>query len=402
MTVLRDPLLPRAPPPEVERELVASLTLQPGRATALTGVRRAGKSTLQIQLMRRYEGGAFYCTLEDTRLFGFGPEDFSTFLALLDELAPDQPVFLDEVQEVQEWQRLVRALVDRRRAVCITGSNVSLVGRELGARLTGRHVSFEVFPFSYREYCTYTGRGPDAESLRRYLDEGGFPAFLRDRQDQVLQELLRDIVYRDVAARHGLRDVRHVMTLLLFLLANTGQPFSFQRLTKTLAIPTVTQTSRYVSFLEDAYLLFAVSRFSPSFRQRVVAPAKYYAVDSGLLRANSPQPRPDLGRRLENVVAQHLRRLASGPAAVRGPAGSGSLCYSGERDRWECDFVTPEEAVQVCFELTPQNRARELRGVIEAARMAGGRRTRIVTFDQTDRLREDGVEVDVVPAWRWL
>ena len=143
--VLRSPLVPPSPPREVERQLVASLTVSGSQATVLTGVRRCGKSTLQAQLMRR-AGGAFYCNFEDTRLYGMGPDDFPTFLSVLDELAdPDQPVFLDEVQEVEEWQRLVRALLDRGRAVCITGSNASLLGRELGAKLTGRHLSFEVF-----------------------------------------------------------------------------------------------------------------------------------------------------------------------------------------------------------------------------------------------------------------
>jgi len=359
-------------------------------ATVLTGVRRCGKSTLQAQLMRR-AGGGFYCNFEDTRLYGLGPEDFPTFLSVLDELAGlDQPVFLDEVQEVKEWQRLVRALLDRGRAVCITGSNASLLGRELGARLTGRQLSFEVFPFSYAEYLTFTGKDPGADSLRAYLDDGGFPAFLSERRDLVLQELLRDVVQRDVAARHGLRETRHLMNLLLFLLANTGQPFSFQTLTKNLAVPTVGQTSRYMEYLQDAYLLFAVTKFSASFKQRVIAPAKYFAIDNGLRRANSPQPQPDLGHRLENAIALQLRR------------GLRELHYAGERDRWECDFITPEAAIQVCLELTPANRGRELRGVIEGALLRGQRRAVVVTLDQTDRLREDGVEIEVAPAWRWL
>ena len=110
-----------------------------------------------------------------------------TVLALVDELFPDRPVFLDEVQEVEGWQRLVRTLVDRRRAVCVTGSNASILGRELGTKLTGRHDSHEVFPFSYRLFCAYTKGQPDAVSLREYLEIGGFPGFLRDPRDQVLQ-----------------------------------------------------------------------------------------------------------------------------------------------------------------------------------------------------------------------
>jgi len=396
--------LPHVQPPEVPRELVAALSLRPERATVLTGVRRSGKSTLQAQLVQESADGAFYCNFEDTRLFGFGPSDFSTFLDLLDELSPaPQPVFLDEVQEVDAWQRLVRGLVDRHRAVCVTGSNASLLGRELGSKLTGRHVSFEVFPFNYREYCGFTGQKPGAASLRGYMDAGGFPVFLRERHDVVLQELLRDVVQRDVAARHRLRDVRHVMSVLLFLLANPGQPLSFHRLTKTLGVPTVSQTSRYVSYLEDAYLLFSVPKFSPSFRQRVVAPAKYYAIDSGLRRANSPQPGPDHGRQLENVVAMHLRRMTASAPVSRRTSDGAAFSYAGERDRWECDFVTPDEAIQVCFELTAANRLRELRGLVEAARLPGGRRRlRVLTFDQTDRVREGGLDIQVIPAWRWM
>jgi len=258
----------------------------------------------------------------------------------------------------------------------------------LGTKLTGRHDSHEVFPFSYLEFCTYTGAEPGPASLREYLDAGGFPGFLRERQDQLLQELLRDVIYRDVAARHGLRDTRHVMNLLLFLLAHAGQTFSFQRLTKVLAVPTVSQTSRYVSFLEDAYLLFGVPKFTPSFRRRVVAPVKYYPIDCGLSRANSPQWQPDLGRRLETLVALHLRRRARSPVA----ASRLAVAWAGERDLWECDFVTADEAIQVCFEVTPSNRARELTGALEAARLPGRRRPCIVTFDQSDRLREDDIE----------
>ena len=290
-----------------------------------------------------------------------------------------------------EWQRFVRSLLDQRRAVCLTGSNASLLGRELGAKLTGRHLSYEVFPFSYPEYMAFTGQLPGAESLRRFLDDGGFPSYLRERQPLVLQELLRDIVQRDIAQRHRLRESRHVMNLLLFLLANTGQPVSLQRLTKSLAIPTVGQTSRYLEYLQDAYLLFAVPKFSQSFKQRVVAPNKYFAVDNGFRRANVPDfAPPDVGRRLENAVflALHQRE--------------GGVCYAGEKDLWECDFVTGDTAIQVCAELTPANRQREIGGLTNACQLRGKRRALVLTLDQRDRLNEQGIEVVVKPAWEWL
>jgi len=379
--------------PEIARELAGTLPTRSGQALVLTGVRRAGKSVLQAQLMRE-RGEAFYCNLEDTRLFGLSRQDFPLFLSLVEEIAPKKAgVFLDEVQEIADWQRLARSLLDRGRTLCITGSNASLLGRELGAKLTGRHLSFEVFPFSYREYLAYTYRRADAASFRDFLDDGGFPAFLRERDPRILQELLRDIVQRDIAIRHGLRETRHVMNLTLFLLANTGQPFSMHSLTKSLAIPSVAQTSRYLEYLEDAYVLFALPRFSASFKQRVVAPSKYYAIDNGLRRANSPQTTLDLGRRLENAIFLELRRR--GPKARR--------AYAGEKDAWECDFVTDAEVIQACAELTAFNRDRELRGVLRALALPGKkRRPLILTLDQRDQLTAEGTVIDVQPAWEWM
>lgn len=377
---------------EVPRELARVLPERSTQALVLTGVRRAGKSTLQAQLMRQRKR-PFYCNLEDTRLFELSARDFPNFLALVDEIAPaPAPVFLDEVQEAPGWQRLVRTLLDRGRVVCITGSNASLLGAELGSKLTGRHLSYEVFPFSYTEYLAFRRRKAGPESFTAFLDDGGFPAYLREGDPRILQELLRDVVQRDIAVRHGLRETRHVMNLALFLLAHTGQPLSRHALTRSLAIPTVSQTSRYLEYLEDAYLVFAMPKFSASFKKRVVTPNKYYAVDNGLRRVNSPQTTPDLGRRLENAVFLALRRQG----------GRGSVAYAGETNAWECDFVTRAAAIQVCAELTPENRERETRGALRAAALPGKRRPLILTLDQRDRIETAEGVIDVRPAWEWM
>ena len=180
------------------------------------------------------------------------------------------------------------------------------------------------------------------------------------------------------------------MNLALFLLANTGQPFSLQSLAKSLAIPAVAQTARYLEYLQDAYVLFSLPKFSPSFKQRVVAPNKYYAIDNGFRRVNSPQATPDRGLRLENLVLLALRRQGF------------NACYAGERNQWECDFVTDTDAIQVCAELTPYNRGRELEGVVRACRLPGKRHALILTLDQRDRLEEQATAVEVRPVWEWL
>jgi predicted AAA+ superfamily ATPase len=367
-------------------------------ALVLTGIRRCGKSTLQAQIRRGISGPAVTVNLEDTRLYGMGPEDFPTLLAVMDETYPDAAVYLDEVQEVREWQRLVRALLDSGRRVCLTGSNASLLGRELGSKLTGRHLSHEVYPFSFQEFLGFTGRKAGAAALEDYLIRGGFATALRAGSDQggvLLRELLRDVVQRDIVTRHALRSARPLMTLALHLLAHPGQPLSLQALSKGLGLPSVAQTGRLVEYLQDAWLILSLPRFSASFKQRVTSPPKYYAVDTGLAAANSPNPTPDLGRKLENAVLLALRRMQAAPA------------YAAVPHAWECDFVTADFAIQCCARLTPENRQRELRGLCEAAGLAGGSRGKnrklwVITLDQQDTLVEQGHAIQVVPAWKWL
>jgi hypothetical protein len=368
----------------------------PSHALVLTGVRRAGKSTLQRQIRRGLGGASVSLNLEDTRLYGLGPEDFPTVLSILGAEHPRASVYLDEVQEVPEWQRLVRALLDSGRRVCVTGSNASLLGRELGSKLTGRHLSHEVYPFSYREFLEFTRQQASAASLEDHLRRGGFAGALRAGPgpgDVLLRQLLRDVVHRDIVTRHSLRSARPLMTLALHLLAHPGQPLSLQALAKGLGLPSVAQAGRLVEYLQDSWLVLALPRFSPSFRRRVTSPPKYYAVDTGLAAANSPNPTPDLGRKLENAVLLSLRRRGASPAFAAAP------------HEWECDFVTEDLAIQCCARLTPENRERELRGLSQAADLpgrAGSRDLVIVTLDQQDSLTEDGRRIRVIPAWKWL
>jgi predicted AAA+ superfamily ATPase len=367
-------------------------------ALTLTGVRRCGKSTLQEQVRRGIRGAAVTLNLEDTRLYGMGPEDFATLLSVLDARHPKAAVYLDEVQEVPEWQRLVRALLDAGRRVCLTGSNASLLGREMGSKLTGRHLPHEVYPFSFQEYLEFTGQKAGAATLEDYLRRGGFAAALRAGPEQgatLLRELLRDVVHRDIVTRHSLRTARPLMTLVLHLLAHPGQPLSLQALSKGLGLPSVAQTGRLVEYLQDAWMILAVPRFSSSFKQRVTSPPKYYAVDSGLAAANSPNPTPDLGRKLENAVLLALRRAGTLPTFATAP------------HEWECDFVTPTQAIQCCARLTPENRVRELRGLLQAAGLPGAakgkaRELLVITLDQEDTLIEQGQSVRIIPGWKWL
>lgn len=390
ISILDDQPPPQLTAHEVPREIAFLIPEETSQVIVLTGMRRTGKSTLLGQLRARSTRG-LYINFEDTRLSVLEQDDLPRLIQAIDQLAPENaPLFFDEIQVLPSWEQLIRTLHDRGRRIVLTGSNASLLSRELGTKLTGRHLSYEIYPFSYGEYLSYTQESSGIASLSAYLEIGGFPIMLRERFPQILRELMQDTILRDIVSRYHLRETRHLMKLVLFLLANPGQPYSFQTLTKSLAMPSVTGTARLSEYLADAYLMLPLQKFNTSFKKRSISPLKYYPVDPGLRQANTPQSTSDAGRRLENAVYIELLRR-------RHP-----VWYGSERNVWECDFITDSMVIQVCLQLTPDNTDREIAGLRGALAHAPDRSPVIITLDQRDTLRLDGKQVPVIPAHQWL
>jgi uncharacterized protein len=388
LAVLRDRRRMRAARSATIRALTVDHKRMRGFAVVLTGVRRAGKSTL-LQMIGNDKAGVLHADFEDPRLFGFGGEHIAAFLEVCQE-EKCKTLLLDEVQVMPAWPMLVRSALDRDIAVYVTGSNASLLAKDVGAKLTGRHLSSEVFPFSFAEYCSHRKRPPSESSFAEYLDDGGFPGFLQSGEVAILRELLRDIIYRDIAERYQIRQSRHLMSVALYVMANLGAPVSFHKLAKVLNIPTVGQVSRYCEYLEDAYVMFALPKFEPSVKKRVVAPRKYYVVDNGFRQANIVEAKPDIGRRCENAVYLALRHHST------------ALSYAAETDLWECDFVTKNANIQVCADLNANNIAREVAGLVGASRQTKRKHAYLLNLNRTDTIIENGVRIDVLPIWKWL
>ncbi|MFM2165950.1 MAG: hypothetical protein RIS79_321 [Verrucomicrobiota bacterium] len=234
LSVLQQPAVP-AVELRRHRQPVWERNQWQSHALVLTGGRRCGKSTLQGQIRQTAKGKALTLNLEGTRLDELGPEDFARLFALLDEHHLDASIYLDEVQEVPDWQCLVRSLLDKGRRVCLAASNASLLGRELGSKLPGRHLSHEVYPLSYREFLEFTARQPGAASLQDDLAR----AAVLPRSSQKLNKALFCL-----ATYYGtwcsatscpvmpLRALQPLMTIMLHLLAHTSQPLSLQALPK--------------------------------------------------------------------------------------------------------------------------------------------------------------------------
>lgn len=377
----------------VKREALSEIDLSLPHALILSGVRRCGKSTLLHQLMSKTKDYCYF-NFEDTRIAGFEVGDFQNLNEAFEgEYGKVNRYFLDEIQNVEKWELFVRQMMDYRKKFVITGSNASLLSLELGTRLTGRHLNLELFPFSFKEMLALTKKKPGAEAFDEYLNKGGFPEFLKFGDPDLLRELLNDVIARDVLVRHGLRESKTAREMALYLVTNAGKAFSYNGLKKTFNLGSVNTAISFVSYFEDAYLLFTVPKFDYSLKKQLVNPKKAYVIDNGLAQANSASFSKDSGRMLENAVFLHLRK------------NFGHIYYYA--DESECDFLVREkdritQAIQVCRSLTRDNQKRELDGLLEALDKFKLDKGLVITNDQEDELTVNGRTILVKPAWKWM
>jgi uncharacterized protein len=376
----------------VPRTIASNIDLTLPFAIIISGIRRCGKSTLLRQAMKA-TNGKYYFNFEDPKATSFELGDFQKLEELFSEsFGQEECYFFDEIQNVEKWELFVRTALDKGKHFLITGSNASLLSKELGTRLTGRHLRKELFPFSYPEFLAFTLTKAGKESFNEYLKMGGFPEYLRFGRSEILQELFNDIIMRDIVVRHKLRSPKSIKELALFLISNIGVEFSYNNLAKTFSLGSTNSAISYVSYLEDSYLLFTVPKFSYSLKKQSVNPKKVYVIDNGLADVNSVSFSANKGRMLENMVFLSLRR-----------EGKDIFYFKGDK---ECDFLVKEEnkitqAIQVCYNLTEENKNREVDGLIEALEAFDLPEGLILTLNQQDTLKIGEKLINVVPAWCW-
>ena len=359
----------------ITREYLSQMKTPSRHIEVISGIRRCGKSTLMIQIINKYYRNAAYFNFEDSRIYGFEVSDFSVLNEVMGK--NNEAYFFDEIQNVKGWEIFVRQLHERGEKVYVTGSNASLLSRELGTRLTGRFFGHEISPFSYTEFLEYQGLKDTVSGFESYIQKGGFPEFLRDNKTEILQTLLKDIVFRDIAIRHGIKNTDTLMGITLYLLSNIGKEISFNGIRKTFGVGSPATVSDYLSWLEDSYLLFFLPRFSWSAKSISKNRKKVYAIDTGLINSNSLSFSKDKGRLLENVVYLNLRK------------NDHNLFYF--RENRECDFVvfynqSCKWVIQVCEKLHHDNRDREINGLMEAMSFFNMDTGYILTNNQEERL----------------
>jgi predicted AAA+ superfamily ATPase len=370
----------------IERNYMKNIDLKSEHIQIVSGVRRSGKSTLLSLLKRDYSTNIASFNFEDSRIYGFEVSDFSK----LDKVIGTgvDIYFFDEIQNVPQWEIFIRQLHDRGKKIFITGSNAILLSKELGTRLTGRYISHELFPFNYYEFLVFKKKKDSLSAIESYIKMGGFPEYLKSKNIETLQYLLRDILYRDIAIRYSIKNTKSLFDIALYLMSNVGKEFTFNSLRKAFDVGSANTISDYLHWMEESYLFFYVSKFSYSKKNSSVNPRKVYGIDTGMIQANSHSYTKDKGRLLENLVFLHLRQ--------------NQLDIFYYKEKKECDFVVFRDkkivqAIQVCEEVNTDNYPRETEGLVEALEFFNLKKGLIVTKNQRDTLKIGKMTIELIP-----
>lgn len=395
--------------PYVLRELLqnAKKSMKDTLIKVITGPRRAGKSVFAIQLLEGIHFG--YLNFDDERLIEV--KDYENLIKAIREVYGETNYLLfDEIQNLPRWELFVNKLHRRGFNLVITGSNSRLLSKELGTHLTGRYLSFPIFPFSFREFLKARDlaleeaaavpekQGLLLNRLDEYIREGGYPEVVVKGVDpkSYLATLFESILFKDVVKRYNVRYSKKLHDLGLFLITNHSREFSYTSLKKALSFRSVHTVENYLEYIMDAYLLFAADRFSPKIKEQMKSPRKAYAYDTGLINAVKFKITPDSGRLMENLVAAELLRRGK------------EICYYKTKDGKEVDFAVREglkigELLQVCYEVSDIfTRKREVDALLKAGREVECKLLTVLTWDFESEEKFGSQAVQYLPLWKWL
>ena len=302
---------------EVEYKKLLSFLSAPN-ILAVLGLRRCGKSILSLQIFKQENFG--YINFDDERLAEFKVKDFEKLLNAFYELYGEiDKIILDEPQNIEKWELFANRL-RRTKKIIVTGSNSRLLSGELASALTGRHITFTLFPFSFREYLSYNDfefKKQDIYSTKKiallkkhltdFLNIGGIPeAYLFGKE--ILVRIYADIIEKDVIKRLKTKKKAALKELAKYLVSNFASEFTFAKLKNILKIKDQHTVKNWISALEDAYLFAILERYSPKLKEQIIAPKKVYCVDNGIINVVSFKLSQNFGKLMENLVAIELLR----------------------------------------------------------------------------------------------
>ena len=404
-------------PDLIKRNIDIPLDLRIKRAISIIGPRRAGKTYTMFQLMKiLLERGVgrdrmLYINFEDYRLEGINYIDLKKIVEIYYEMYPENSrlkvwFFLDEIQNVGEWEKVVRNIMDRWNIqIFLSGSSSKLLSREIATQLRGRTLTYIVYPFSFKEflrarnfriekYMSSYEKNRLLNLLNEYLVYGGYPEAVieRERRMKILREIWDVTIARDIIDRWRIRNIRALKLLIRAL--RKSREFSihkFYRYLKSLGLRISKNTLyNYIEYLNDSLILYLLKKYSPSYKNIEMSIPKIFFVDNGLYMAEE-----SISKLMENLVFMELRR--------RNYVENEKLFYWKNSFGREVDFIVIDgELIQVCYELTYENKDREIKSLIKASKQLNYKKLRILTWNQEDTININNRKIEITPLWKWL
>lgn len=396
------------------QELFAKKWLDTELIKVILGPRRAGKSVFSLMLLK--DRPFMYFNFDDEVLSSISGVPTHELMKYLHSIYGDiKTVLFDEIQNLHGWELFVNRLHREGYNIVLTGSNAHLLSKELATHLTGRHMPIEILPFNFTEFMRAKNftihpeygslpeyKGRLLKLVEEYMTNGGFPDVVIKNMDpkDYLEVLFDALLFKDVIKRHRVKFSTQVANLGTHLINNFSSLYTVNKILKILNFKSATTTEKYVSYLEEAYLVFSLLRYSHSSGERIKSPRKVYVIDNGFIDAKAIQHSPDKGKLMENLVFTELVK--------RGVKPNRHLFYYKTRNDKEVDFVIKNgldvtELIQVCYDLTNiDTEERELRALVEASGELNVKKLTILTWDDKREVKRGGVSVQIIPLWEWL
>ncbi|MBI2507680.1 ATP-binding protein [Candidatus Woesearchaeota archaeon] len=387
------------------KDVVASKLIK-----VIIGARRCGKSVLSYAFLQNEKFA--YMNFDDERLTKFDTDEIlSSFQEIYGKNVKN--ILFDEIQNLDKWELFSNRLKRQGFNIYITGSNSRLLSKELATHLTGRHITIELFPFSFKEYLkamdfkedteTTIGKGAIKRELENYLNNGGFPEVVVEKEDpkRYLRELYGRIVERDIISRYDIAYKKTFREIAIVLLSNPGRKISYNKIKKQFNIKSEHTIKNYISYLEEAYMIFLLNRFSFKPVEIEKSEKKIYAIDTGIINNVSIKHSQDYGRLYENLVAlEFLRKKSFNPNL--------EFYYWKNIQHEEVDFVVKEklkvgQLIQVCYDISDiDTKKRELRALLKASKELKCSNLLVITEDKEGEEKIKNKKIKYIPLWKWL
>ena len=414
--VIREILLENRKEIELQHIVPRDIQMEEFANYVLIGVRRAGKSFMLYQQIQQYlkQGiswdSMLYLNFEDERLMGMTAQELNLILEVHGMMSDKRPIlFLDEIQNIDGWDKFARRLADNKYRVYITGSNAKMLSSDVATTLGGRYITKHIMPYSFSEFqnaneisydtdtiATTSGRAKVQRYFESYFHFGGFPegAKLASKRDNI-NSVYQKIYLGDIASRNKIENQFSLRILFRKLAESVKQPISFTRLTNIIA-STGAKLSKptlinYIEYSKDAFLIYPIKNIADNLTQRETNP-KYYFVDNGIISILAMDIDTSL---LENMVAMELLRRYGLDEQV--------FFYN---KNIEVDFYIPDAAMAIQVSYNPKKSTetweRESTALIKLSKVLDCKRLIILTYELEEEIVVKDKKIEVIPVWKWL